>query len=69
MKIANSFVMWLACGIAVSIVVIQAVVFGKSALSAGLFSWLPGVANYLVILTSVFLAIVLTLIKYNKNSN
>lgn len=32
MKISNSFVMWLACGIAVSIVVIQAVVFGKSAL-------------------------------------
>lgn len=35
MKIANSFVMWLACGIAVALVVVQAVIFAKSAHSAG----------------------------------
>lgn len=34
MKIANSFPMWLACGIAVLLVVVQAVIFGRGALTA-----------------------------------
>lgn len=35
MKIANSFPMWLACGIAVGLVVVQAVIFGRNAYRAG----------------------------------
>ena len=35
MQIANSLPMWIACGLAVSIVVIQAVVFLKNAYGAG----------------------------------
>ncbi len=35
MKIANGFPMWIACGIAVAVVILQAVVFLKNALSAG----------------------------------
>lgn len=35
MKIANSLPMWIACGIAVSLVVLQAVIFAKSSYKAG----------------------------------
>lgn len=35
MEIANSFPMWLACGIAVALVVVQAVLFGTRAYKAG----------------------------------
>lgn len=35
MQIANSLPMWIACGMAVLVVLIQAVVFGKSAIAAG----------------------------------
>lgn len=35
MKIANSIPMWIACGIAVALVIVQAVVFAKNAYSAG----------------------------------
>lgn len=35
MKIANSLPMWIACGIAVLLVVVQAVIFGKYAYKAG----------------------------------
>lgn len=35
MKIANSVPMWIACGIAVSLVIVQAVVFARNAYSAG----------------------------------
>ena len=35
MKIANSAPMWIACGIAVLLVVFQAVIFGRGALTAG----------------------------------
>lgn len=35
MKIANSIPMWIACGIPVMLVVLQAVVFGKNAYGAG----------------------------------
>ncbi len=36
------------------------------ALKAGVFSWLPGANNYLGILTSVFLSIVVAIVTYNK---
>ena len=35
MKIANSIPMWIACGIAVALVIVQAVVFAKNAYGAG----------------------------------
>lgn len=35
MKIANSLLMWIACGLAVLLVIIQAVIFAKKAFSAG----------------------------------
>lgn len=38
------------------------------ALKAGIFKWLPGANNYLGILTSVFLAIGVTLLTYDKKN-
>lgn len=39
------------------------------ALNAGIFKWLPGSSNYLGILTSVFLAIGITLVKNKKKAD
>ena len=36
------------------------------ALNCGIFSWLPGASNYLGILTSVFLSIIVAILTYNK---
>jgi hypothetical protein len=38
------------------------------AINAGIFNWLPGAANYLGILTSVFLSIVLAIVIYKKKA-
>lgn len=38
------------------------------AINAGVFSWLPGAANYLGTLSSVFVAIAITLVKANKQA-
>lgn len=35
MKIANSIPMWIACGIAVALVLAQAIIFAKNAYAAG----------------------------------
>ena len=37
-------------------------------LNLGIFSWLPGASNYLGILTSVFLSIVVAIVTYGKTS-
>ncbi|MCI8638082.1 MAG: hypothetical protein HFG41_02760 [Coprococcus sp.] len=39
------------------------------AINAGLFNWLPGAANYLATLASVFMAIGVTLATYGKKKN
>lgn len=39
------------------------------AINAGLFNWLPGANNYLAILTSVFLSIMVTVVTYKKNKS
>lgn len=39
------------------------------AINAGVFQWIPGAANYLGILTSVFLSIVLAIVTYKKKKN
>lgn len=50
-----------------AIVVLIFAILMNLAISSGMFSWLPGAQNYLVILTSVFLSIGITLSKYRKS--
>ena len=38
----------------------------SAAIKAGIFSWLPGASNYLGILTSVFLSIIIAVVTYKK---
>ena len=38
----------------------------SAAIKAGIFNWLPGASNYLGILTSVFLSIIIAVVTYKK---
>lgn len=49
-----------------TIVLLFAVVINVG-LNLGVFNWLPGASNYLGILTSVFLAIVISIVTYGKS--